>query len=238
MSNSTNRIPAPAATERWSSLSVLGFSRYEVSDRGRLRSLITRDAAGQPYVLRLSRGKNGYLAASLQADDGRERLVKAHIAVAAAFLGPRPEGHVVSHRDDVKANNVVENLAYVTYGANLKAAYENGARTVGRRPKMWGRGRVSTAQARAIRAALESGCSAARVAEEYAISESYAKAIAAGRRLTWVGDDTLEAAELRLAAEAAERQQRDARLVVAGQQNLRALRRVALPADHRPRRAA
>ena len=52
------------------------------------------------------------------------RLV--HHLVAEAFIGPRPEGMLVLHRDDDPFNNTVENLCYGTYSQNMRDKVANG----------------------------------------------------------------------------------------------------------------
>lgn len=107
---------------------VVGYEgRYEVSNRGRVRSLdwsYERPISKAPHRLqtvhirgrirkqyRLKRG--GYLAVSLCRND-RSVSRPVHVLVAAAFLGPRPEGQQVRHLDGDKNNCRVENLAYGT----------------------------------------------------------------------------------------------------------------------------
>ena len=72
------------APETWRP--VPGASRYEVSDLGRLRSLITRADDGSPYVMHLSLS-DGYLMTRLRFDDGRTRPVKVHRLVCASRAG-------------------------------------------------------------------------------------------------------------------------------------------------------
>lgn len=47
-----------------------------------------------------------------------------HSLVAAAFIGPRPEGLVINHKDGNRLNNVVENLEYCTYSENYRHALD------------------------------------------------------------------------------------------------------------------
>lgn len=56
----------------------------------------------------------------------RSRRIMVHRLVAAAFLGPRPEGHIVHHRDNHKKHNKPSNLEYVTPSQNTKMAYADG----------------------------------------------------------------------------------------------------------------
>lgn len=65
----------------------------------------------------------------LQVGLSRNGLVKTkliHQLVAAAFIGERPEGYEINHKDTDKKNNRVDNLEYVTKLANMKHAKKYG----------------------------------------------------------------------------------------------------------------
>jgi len=49
----------------------------------------------------------------------RRKNYKVASLVAAAFNGPRPNGHDVSHKDEDSLNNTPSNLVYETRKANL-----------------------------------------------------------------------------------------------------------------------
>lgn len=51
----------------------------------------------------------------------RRRVYRVHLLVAEAFLGPRPAGLVVLHRDEDNQNNEPGNLKYGTQKENLNA---------------------------------------------------------------------------------------------------------------------
>jgi len=44
------------------------------------------------------------------------------VLVAAAFIGPRPPGKEVNHKDGIKTTNAPKNLEYVTHDENMKHA--------------------------------------------------------------------------------------------------------------------
>ena len=46
-----------------------------------------------------------------------------HALVAAAFIGPRPEGHDIIHLDGDPTNLHVDNLAYVTRSERMRDVY-------------------------------------------------------------------------------------------------------------------
>ena len=102
---------------------------YEVSDRGRVRSLDRmrpfrggwRPVRGRVLSPWMSRYWNVRLS--------REGVVTAHSVhslVAAAFIGPRPDGMHVCHNDGDRNNNSVGNLRYDTPSANSLDVVKHG----------------------------------------------------------------------------------------------------------------
>lgn len=105
--------------EKWKP--VLGFEgRYEVSDLGRVRSLITSK------IMRLALSNCGYLRVGLTSSPKQQIGRTVHSLVAEAFIGPRPDGLVVNHKDTNKHNNASSNLEYVTPQENTAHARANG----------------------------------------------------------------------------------------------------------------
>ena len=104
-------------------LPITGYEgRYEVSERG-VRSLKT----GNPLATRRIGGTSGsrYLAYSLYREDGYHTKT-FHALLAEAFIGPRPDGMYVLHRDDDPDNNIIENLYYGTPSENNFDQVRNG----------------------------------------------------------------------------------------------------------------
>lgn len=110
--------------EQW--LPVVGYEgRYEVSNYGRVRTVkrIIPYSDGRrrrvPQRIRKTQiDTRGYPALTLTGDDGRQRPRAIHVLVAAAWLGPRPEGMEVCHNDGDKLNARADNLRYDTSTAN------------------------------------------------------------------------------------------------------------------------
>lgn len=90
---------------------------YEVSDQGRVRLTARRISRGpctfmaKPRLLATTTGgrAGNYLRVHLY---NPERFAYIHHLVAEAFLGPRPEGLMVLHKDDNGFDNRLENLRY------------------------------------------------------------------------------------------------------------------------------
>lgn len=98
---------------------------YQVSDMGRVRSLdrevecVTR--RGTTYVRKLKgrvlrpaeNGRSGHLAVLLSREGCQETKAVASL-VMAVFYGPRPDGHVIEHRNGLIHDNNLGNLRYVS----------------------------------------------------------------------------------------------------------------------------
>lgn len=88
---------------------------YEASSFGEIRSL------RRGRVLKPGTSQGGYLVVALRKN-GTQHMVKVHTVIAAAFLGERPQGLEVNHKDFNRMNNAVENLEYVTRQENIRHA--------------------------------------------------------------------------------------------------------------------
>lgn len=98
---------------------------YQVSACGKIRSLdrlVFRKGNKKPHLLRgkeratLSNNRGYYVVVLYRDATAKVHLV--HCLVAAAFIGPRPEGMQCCHNDGNKANNCLGNLRYDTPSGN------------------------------------------------------------------------------------------------------------------------
>lgn len=114
--------PEELATEIWKD--VVGFvGHYLVSNLARVKSLKPHNMG---RILRFYMEKpNWYHTVSLCLD-GVSKAYRIHQLVAAAFLGPCPEGHEVDHIDLNKSNSRLSNLRYKTHAENVQLAVEAG----------------------------------------------------------------------------------------------------------------
>jgi hypothetical protein len=146
---------------------VVGYEAlYSVSSVGRVR----RDAAGKGaragFILRPSpHGKSGYLKVGLLREGVQEtRLI--HRLVAEAFVGPRPLGLCVNHKDDNKLNNVPGNLEWVTLADNTRLAFASGLHEAARARKL------NPERVREVRRLLALGLSESEVAVRFGVARS------------------------------------------------------------------
>ena len=117
-------VPAEVASLAQAWRHVPGYeANYAVSDQGHIWSRPRWTWAGG--LLRASVGKGGYPKVSL-ASNGRQKTRLVHQIVAAAFLGPRPEGQEVRHLDGNRLNCALSNLAYGTRSENVRDMRRHG----------------------------------------------------------------------------------------------------------------
>jgi hypothetical protein len=182
-------VSNPTHTETWRP--VVGYEGlYEVSDHGRVRSVdrtfvnkmgVTHHRKGK--VLKLNTHRQGYRKAVLHRDNVPAHVL-AHIIVAAAFLGPRPEGYCVCHNDGDPSNNHVGNLRYDTREGNMADKVKHGTHQRGERG---GLAKLTWPIVREIRARYAAGGVTQRqLAAEYGICKASVSHIVTFR--TWTHD--------------------------------------------------
>lgn len=167
---------------------VVGFEGlFEVSSHGRVRSL-DRWVANNPNggqrlikgrILRGSLDKAGYRSYGLVVKQIEHRR-RAHVFVAEAFIGPRPDGACIRHLDDDRTNNHVTNLAYGTHAENAADAMRNGRIPLGKDRHGT---KLTDEDVRAIRRSTEVQ---RIVAERYGLTQAYVSEIRRGAKRIYV----------------------------------------------------
>lgn len=104
---------------------VPGYPNYSVTRDGRIWT--ERRPRVRGGWMKLSRHKGGYLFTMVRVD-GRSVPLYAHVAVALAWVGPKPDGMEVCHGDGDPANNRADNLRWDTRAANIEDAFRHGRR--------------------------------------------------------------------------------------------------------------
>ena len=114
--------PDSNGVERWAT--CRGFDgRYEVSDRGRVRSL-PRKRRPAEMLLRPRRHRDGYVTVRLYDGFGRAKQHLIHRLVAAEFLPPASEDRPdINHKNGVKDDNHYLNLEWSNDSLNVAHAY-------------------------------------------------------------------------------------------------------------------
>lgn len=101
-------------------------SAWSCAGKG-VAAILGRTTAWRPLKPVPCGGSGGrkYLAITVRRFD-RPLTIFVHVLVARYFIGPRPEGFLVCHRDDDPNNNRVENLYYGTDSQNWADSSRNG----------------------------------------------------------------------------------------------------------------
>ena len=111
-------------TERW--LPVVGYEGwYEVSNLGQVKRVCAGPGTHAGRILKGYVPKAGYRVVSLGKNCPSKGFYVHHL-VAAAFIGPRPDGKNINHDDTIKGNNSSDNLEYTTYHDNVLHATKLG----------------------------------------------------------------------------------------------------------------
>lgn len=168
--------------EEWRPVAGRFAGRYEVSSLGRMRSI--RGVHLPTPIRRLTSNRFGYTVAVL-TEHRRQRRVLLHLLIATAFIGPKPEGMQVNHKNGQKNDNRADNLEYVTPKANVRHAYALGLRHTGERVHS---AKLTNAAVAIIRAAPKRRVTSASLAERFGVSKCAIDRVRQG--LTWRGHDS------------------------------------------------
>lgn len=121
--------------EKWKD--IPGFSGYQVSNEGRVRTFRKRNGRkkaiinNEPKIMSTSDDGNGYQKLMLYSDDGRRYCKKVHRLVAEAFVPNKNpvRNDTVDHKrsgPEGKLDNSAKNLKWVSRRENIQKAYRDG----------------------------------------------------------------------------------------------------------------
>lgn len=151
---------------------ISNFPGYSVSDSGWIESdyrFIIKNLKGKIHSKEIKRrilktGLNGnkYHFVTLRKNN-RAFPKTVHVLVAHEFLGPRPKGLVIHHKDNDKNNNAASNLEYVTRQKNTQEFFKS----IGKR-----KGNININDLPILFNRIESGESLYNIANEYNITRN------------------------------------------------------------------
>ena len=161
---------------------IPGHPGYEVSDHGMVRSLdrtvikhhfgIDREFCLAGRTLALRKHPQGYRGVSL----GKQKQATVHSLVMLAFVGPRPEGAWINHRNGDKTDNRLTNLEYCTPKQNAEHAVHTGLQSM---PP--GGDKLTPADVLLINERLKQGESTVALGKEFGVSRVMISNIRTGR---------------------------------------------------------
>ncbi len=109
---------------------IPSYPNYEASDLGEIRHVPWKNKKEAPRIRKQFINQFGYYTIGLNQESKKQKTISVHILIAEAFLGIKPKGLVVNHKDGIKTNNKPNNLEYVTSSYNNIHALKNNLRKV------------------------------------------------------------------------------------------------------------
>lgn len=159
---------------------IPGYSMYEVSNRGQVRSWHNNKwgRRNEPLILKPQLRKNGYLHVSLRKN-GQTITALIHALVLTAFIGPCPIDLECCHGNGDPADNLLSNLRWDTRSANMKDAYKHGSReSIDLRGENHHQAKLTNAQVIEVRHLYAQGnISQAEIGEKFGMSRPGISAI-------------------------------------------------------------
>lgn len=150
----------PYGDEEWRP--VVGYEDYyAVSSYGRVMRTRTAKGATVGRILKSNPSGRGYPGVCLHKNR-ESRFRTCHVLVAESFLGARPDGFKVNHKDGDKANSHLSNLEYVTVRENNRHALKMGLKVSVGGTDTSRTARLSREQVAEIRASSESALECAK----------------------------------------------------------------------------
>jgi len=171
--------------EQW--LPVIGYETfYEVSSLGRIRRTYQTKAGRDlhkpiPFLLTPTINSSGYLAVEFK--DQKSHTV--HSLVCTAFIGPRPKGFDISHKNLNKTDNALENLEYLSRADHLRYSFKHGERPVWqKRGERNSNAQLTQDQVAQIRQLLAEKHPQQKIADRFGVHQASIWRIAHG--ITWI----------------------------------------------------
>jgi hypothetical protein len=167
--------------EEWRSLT--GYDSYEVSNRGRLRTL-KRHRNGEPCIIKTYLSWKGYVRFPVRTG-GLNKCVAAQRAVLMAFARMPTPGEQADHIDGDRTNNHLSNLRWVTATENNRDRLRRHGGAPWRRGARNPMTTLNDVQVRVIRRCEERGCQVGwkqLLATSWGVSRQSVSDIARGKR--------------------------------------------------------
>jgi len=147
------------------------FEEYEVSNLGNVR----RRREFHTRQMNPSLTTGGYKQVIL-CQEANKKPFTVHRLVLVAFIGPRPRGHDINHKNGNKTDNRLENLEYATKSENMRHAYQVLKRERAR-GEDHGNSKLTAEKVLEIRRLAEDGLDQTEIAARFGITRSNVSAV-------------------------------------------------------------
>lgn len=156
---------------------------YEVSNVGRVRRRTAKRGTRAGRIRKPRCGKRFADYENLPLwIDGKQQNFTVHSLVAEAFIGPRPDGMDINHKNGDKKDNRPENLEYVTRAENIRHAFRTGlAKARDLRGELNGYAKLSASDAASIFTLYKSGVPVRELSVRYCTHPSNVRLIVLGK---------------------------------------------------------
>lgn len=157
---------------------------YQVSNLGRIRSLdryVTRGKSGffkEGQIQKLQNNGNGYLYKQLKYK-GNYKNFYIHRLVLMVFVGERPDGMVICHKDGDITNNKLSNLRYDTPLENNIDQFRQGTRN----------NVLKNEEVLRIRKMYNEGYKPLSISTKLNINIHSVRSVLQGKTYSWLNDD-------------------------------------------------
>lgn len=154
--------------------------KFRVSDDGQVMSMnYAKKKIPGLLKLRLTRG---YQIVQLS----HRRMYTVHRLVMLAFVGERPDGAHINHKNGIKTDNRLENLEYCTPSENQKHSFRMGLQD--NHGINHSQAKLNDDKIREIRKMVRSGFSQSEVARKMSVCPSTVSLVKSGKRWAHVVD--------------------------------------------------
>ena len=158
---------------------VVGYSGYEVSNQGHVRSWWNGrwGKLTEPKKLNPTINRNGYAVVNL-TKDGKIKQVYVHRLVLEAFVGPCPDEMEGLHGENGPSDNSLNNLSWGTKSQNMMDRVRDGTDNRGEKHPLH---KVKDSDIENMISQLESGMTQKEVADTFGINQSHVSRIKSGK---------------------------------------------------------
>lgn len=99
---------------------------YVISDEGAVFGIKSGSGRRLGRLKSYVNPRTGYECIQLTDDNGNKKSYSVHKLVCLTYIGQKPDGKEINHKDNNKLNNKLNNLEYVTHSENVMKSFQMG----------------------------------------------------------------------------------------------------------------